>query len=875
MKIKFVLKKSIVIFFPIFFVILIMMSFYILKIDYRFGHKNIFFYPKSLDWLSYHLELKYHKFKNNFFPQKKGLPQVHIFLSEKNSEKLLDDPPFSSKEYVKAQIIIDDKVKDIFLKYKGSNPFNWLFDQKEIRVKYSKKKTKNNRRYYDFRSSQNEILNDYVFFKLANKILSLSYDTKLVELFVNKVSKGIYIERGVLRETFLRRNKLMPVNSYRGEQLRFDDKLIGLEGNLFNNAYLWKKTSYQNSINEDDYSDLKTFLDKIRKSSTDTETLSTLLQNGNLETFSSLSALQVLLQSEVNDNYHNQRLIFDPWSGKTHILAHDATYNNKPNNNFIKLNFINNDLMENLILNNQFVLSNYNKIYYLINEKKIFEALINDLNLIKDDFLISYERDIGKIQRKYFLPNEKHVENFSPDQLINSLNLRKKKINEKLNKNTNASWQKTVQGFDIKVNDILPLSNLEINFEENAPKYIVYDIDYNQRIDQNDIYFFPDENGKFILDIKLFSNRIVKYHSQIENSPDEKSLNILNTKFGFLIDNNIYPKNIFSFNLFTKKKFEIKKNDSTAILPAQFNIPIINIKNEKIILEGNIDFNKNTIYENPVEVKEGTVINLCEKCSLIFKNKVQINGHKNKPVIVKGLDNKKWGSIGILGQNTKGSKLHNLRIEGGSGAKVDGVYFYAALSINDTSNIDISGLLMKNNYDYDDMLHIIYSNNINIDNSKFVNSYLDTIDIDVSNRIKLANIEIINSGNDGIDFMETDSELRNITIKNSKDKGLSVGENSKIELFDSLIKNNNYGIVAKDSSVAYVKTSQILDNEIQLGVYKKNWRYGGSGKIDLENIELNKNKNIFLKDKKGKIQFSSENFYKNIILNEIKEFSLN
>jgi hypothetical protein len=150
------------------------------------------------------------------------------------------------------------------------------------------------------------------------------------------------------------------------------------------------------------------------------------------------------------------------------------------------------------------------------------------------------------------------------------------------------------------------------------------------------------------------------------------------------------------------------------------------------------------------------------------------------------------------------------------------------------------------------MVHIIYSKNIYIENSKFINSHLDTIDVDISENVNFKNIEIINSGNDGIDFMESQANLENVNIYNSIDKGLSVGENSKIKINNSDISNNKYGIVSKDNSTANIYKSKILNNEIQLSVYKKNWRYNKSGTINLnEGNILNINQNLFETDKEG------------------------
>ena len=136
MKIKFLLRKSIIIFSPFFLVILLLLSFNVFKKDYSFGHKSIFFYPPSLDWLNYYRKLYLQKIKNNFDSKKVGLDQVHISISEKNNNKLLYDLPSSTDRYVNAEIKgKKNKIEKVKLKYKGSNPYNWLFDQKEIKIK--------------------------------------------------------------------------------------------------------------------------------------------------------------------------------------------------------------------------------------------------------------------------------------------------------------------------------------------------------------------------------------------------------------------------------------------------------------------------------------------------------------------------------------------------------------------------------------------------------------------------------------------------------------------------------------------------------------------------------------------------------------------
>ena len=718
------------------------------------------------------------------------------------------------------------------------------------------------------------MLKDYLYFKLANKIIKPAYDVKLIELFINNKSKGIHIERGVLREDFLRRNKLMPVNIYRGEQLRYDDKNLGLETKLFDNVGLWKKTSYLNFTDKNDYSDLNFFFNKIKKSATDYNAFKSLINYENLDILSSFGAFQILTQNASKDNYHNQRFILDPWSGSNYLFVHDGTYNDV--NDEIKLDYISDELMEILNINSEYLLHKYKKTYELLNNDKIIEDMIDEINSIKDAYSVSFKRDIGKIQRIYHLPNKKEETLELPNDLIESLKIRKKKINNILTTNPKVTWEDTQNGFNIKIKDQMPVSNIEIKFKETKPKHIILDQNYNNLIDDNDIYFYPDENNQFLLNLNLFSNRIITYNSEIKPNNIDKTKIINNTKFKFILENGHKIDKISAHNFFSKKKYEIKKEINTSYKATRFNKPIItNINDKKIILKGNIVINKNKIFNDKVIIKEGTVINLCGECSLMFTNKLIAEGKKNKPIIFQGINGEKWGAIGIVGKKTEGSKLSNLIIRNGSGGLIDNIYLYASLSLNNTKNIKISDLIMKKNFLYDDMMHIVYSKDLEIYNSKFFNSFLDTIDVDVSENINFTNIEITNSGNDGIDFMESKSRLQNVNINNSKDKGLSVGENSNIEVNNSNITNNNYGIVSKDNSIAILKDSKLIDNKIQLAVYKKNWRYGKSGNIELHNNIFNKDNNIFQSDKNGSIKFKFMKNNYNIRYEKLKKFSIN
>ena len=169
-------------------------------------------------------------------------------------------------------------------------------------------------------------------------------------------------------------------------------------------------------------------------------------------------------------------------------------------------------------------------------------------------------------------------------------------------------------------------------------------------------------------------------------------------------------------------------------------------------------------------------------------------------------------------------------------------------------------ILIKDNSKYDDMMHIIYSDNIQVLNSKFLNAHLDSIDVDISKNILFKNTNIISSGNDGIDFMESTAYLDKMLFLSSGDKGISVGENSNILVKNSKFKNNKFGIASKDLSKALIENSVFDENKIQLSAYKKNWRYGDSGFIEIKKSNFIASNNDIISDERGEINIISSNF---------------
>ena len=365
------------------------------------------------------------------------------------------------------------------------------------------------------------------------------------------------------------------------------------------------------------------------------------------------------------------------------------------------------------------------------------------------------------------------------ESAIDLLDARKKNLKEELNKTPNAVWINNKKNFSIVINDQLPINNLELLFEKDTPEWVFIDENYNNIFDEDEFKFYR-KNNKIYLNATLFSNRVNTndvfnlFHNNISAVP---------TKFNLISSNGNSPSKINIKNFFLEKYVSIKKQDHKNLFSTELNSLNKVIKVNKLkkdlkpkVLSGEILVNKDLIFENPVKIKEGTTFLIEKGKNIIFKNKIDAKGTKKNKINFISKSIEPWGTVAIIGKKTNGSHLSNLKFENGSGNYDSQFFFTSMLSIHNTKNINISNVTFYNNKNYDDMLHIIYSSNIFLDNLTFKDAYGDSIDVDMSENIFIENSKFYNSNNDAIDLMESKAMIKNVEIINSKDKGISIGK---------------------------------------------------------------------------------------------------
>lgn len=792
---------------------------------------------------------------------KQGLPTVRLYASEKAKANLMGNLPTNIKKWQKGFLIFpDNKIREIKIRFRGDNPFNWLLAKKSWRVKTKKKQLIDRVRTWNYVNiGEADYISLYLSYKIHQRMGLPTQKTRLIELFINDSSQGVYIEIEHLDENFLRNNGFMPVNLYKGEQIH-TELAIGRADDLFDNPSLWTKRAVFNQAPDSDLSDMKRFLVALREAETSPEALESLTKIARIEDWAKFSTYQTLVQSWHNDRRHNMRLISDPWMGTIFPMSHDTGITFRLPENIL-IDHCSHALT---CLYNQY--SRFLIAKHRMLKKYIDEGLIQKITMETAAILpllqTSLKRDLGismpRSGSMYWL--QKDPSDLKDLQIIHTSILDwmyslEKILRESIYSDPSATWQVDGTRLQLTVSGFAPVGKVTLNFGDvKIPNVVFWDADGDGEISESDIRVPTTRTGKKLrLDTIFYANR--DRTITVGPGSPSKGGRIFPTTFRLLADTTLTGITIQASNALTHKSVSLPKSSQYGSTPNIFNQPIIAEDKEKtIILSGEMVIREVKSFDQPVVIRAGTTFRMNPFTSLVFRNHLVVEGTTDNPVRVIPVDKTQyWGVFALYGEKTNNSKISNLHMSQGTGQTIDGARYTAMFSIHGAENVQIESLELSDNKDFDDMMHVLYSSNIQIRNSKLTRAFSDGIDVDISN-VSIDSVKIDGAGNDAVDLMASTVVLKNVDLLNSKDKGLSVGEDSTAIIINSIISENKIGVEAKDASNAYIVNSNLINNNVQLSVYSKNWRYGSGGHIVVDKSILHGNDNALKSEKKSSIK---------------------
>ncbi len=257
------------------------------------------------------------------------------------------------------------------------------------------------------------------------------------------------------------------------------------------------------------------------------------------------------------------------------------------------------------------------------------------------------------------------------------------------------------------------------------------------------------------------------------------------------------------------------------------------VGNDVLIKKGNIIIDHPVIIPSGYRVKfqKETKIDLINHAAIISFSPVTMYGTENMPIVITSSDFTSKGFVVLQADNE--SIIDNVNFENLNTINYSGWMHTGAVTFYE-SDVTISNSKFYRNQ-CEDALNIIRSD-FKVINSTFEYTYSDAFDADFC-KGEIISSSFNNIGNDAMDFSGSLISISNSNVIDANDKGISGGEDSKIVIYNTEIKNANIGLASKDLSVVEVNNSIVESCNYGIVLLKKKPEYGPSTMI-LNNTQL-------------------------------------
>ena len=767
----------------------------------------------------------FYKFRNIIV---KNFETIYLDINFKEYQKILNDRQKALNQghaisldlkEVNGKIWYQGDKKKVKIKLKGTLETHW-FNKRRMSLKIQLKNGETILGYNEFsiqKPRERQWPYNYAFEKLLYKFNILSTNSNFLNVIVNGEKWGVMLVEESLGKVFLENKK-----KKEGLIFKFGDERIWFEGWVDDPYHLYRlgdPTLIYHIYN----------LNKLVKKSNSDEALtnrkiiSYVLEkfpeyNNNL--FESSKMNKAFIFSEAWGQFHNllnnnTSYYFNPYTLKLEPIVRDqisidiiknkkdilqwpppiqflrALEEIKSKKEFIKIL----DSLEKStpLLNREFLYAKEIFPIDALKDTKILKENINLINKNKDEFLFFDTK-------KYYKKNENKI--FLRYNQLNDLN--------KLKQNKLIHTKDQIKRLTDLVH-IRHYSDGEIKFFNLLPHSIVIDaLIYNKENILKD---------KLILPGYLTADQAIKIQTGIKGIQDGK----------FSVVSSYKGKNSL-----VKNKITLLKNIKNPLFKDEF-LPSFIIKKDNYwkIPSGTWKIEKDLTLSGNLVIEPGTTIKFANDVSLIINGSIEAKGLPNKEIIFENLDNR-WSGIYVY-NSKKTSELSNVLIRGTKGVNKEilnlsgAVVFYNA-------NVKIDNTFFSDNI-AEDALNIVESE-FNINNTEFLNVTSDGFDSDFSSG-SITNTFFVNIGGDALDFSGSKVQIKNIKANNVKDKVISAGESSNLDVSNLEFTNIGVGVASKDGSVVNVNNCLINDTKfIAFRTYIKKKNYSSPSLI-IENCVIN------------------------------------
>ena len=704
-------------------------------------------------------------------------------------------------------------------------------------------------------------VNNFLSYRLAEQMGILSPRSGLVSVTLNGKRIGTHVFVEQLEEMTLRHRLVMPGDIYRGEIVGKDKYLISGYGgkNLFDVPGFWDKMAINNHFDESDTYPLQEMIAQVNNTDFNASH-SRLNKILDMEAWGRFSAYESLTNTYHFDNVHNWRLYYDPWRQKLVPIVWDSTgwmdnWRVAESKGKAIAPQLSSRLHEKLFQNGDFIRARNSALQDFFESgggQKFIEFSNGTIDaLIRESKYDPYLRPASEQKVKYHATAlGEYIERVMREGTdytsppIDGLHYGRIDAGIRLSVGGQAAVKRVRILLDQPLTSQHSVEAI-ISVKEGVSKV------KEKHISLQDVVRIS--NSEVIIDTEFLPNTVLSGPGLL---PRSRALTLLYRVGDY--DINLRDPSARARSVWVDMGQgwqEISKGEvgTRAAFENLYNPVKIPTNSTPLIWQGTEVITGVVEIDRPLIVKAGTKVLLGANASLILRNKLDVQGTKNSPVVFTRKNGQAlpWGTIALLSNKANQSNLSHCLMAGGSGYKGKLFEYSGMLSVHDVQDMRIDNCLFKNGTVVDDMVHIVYSS-VDISNTVFDTSFSDALDIDISDA-RLNNVTFVNSGNDAVDLMSSTVSIINSNLSDSGDKGVSVGEGSRLLAVNNVIVNNEIGIQVKDGSKAFLYNQTIRENVKAIDAYKKNWRYNGGGEVYAFKSILAENKSMLSSDRNSTV----------------------
>jgi len=235
--------------------------------------------------------------------------------------------------------------------------------------------------------------------------------------------------------------------------------------------------------------------------------------------------------------------------------------------------------------------------------------------------------------------------------------------------------------------------------------------------------------------------------------------------------------------------------------------PTFKVSKESVIIpEGVVSIKSDLVIPGnlSLEVRPGAKLSFSPKARLVVQNGLIMKGDQDRKIHLYPEDPESgWGGILVL-RSEKRSVLQHVKIEGAKfDVTLEGRGITGAVTFYE-SDVDINDVIFEG-HQTEDALNIMRSQ-FSLHNSLFEKGISDAVDIDFG-KGTITDTKFMKFGGDAIDLSGSEVQVKNVSIENVADKGVSVGEKSVFRGVRISVSNAEIGVAVKDGSRAFLNES--------------------------------------------------------------------